>query len=49
MNLSTCTLEQLIEAERVAIKYTPKLALMISCEIYSRKEWQSRAKLERHT
>lgn len=36
MNLQTYTTEQLVEAERLAIKYTPKLALMLARE-YNRR------------
>lgn len=36
MNLQAYTVQQLIEAERLAIKYTPKLALLISKEYYKR-------------
>lgn len=36
MNLQPYTVQQLIEAERLAIKYTPKLALMLAKE-YNRR------------
>lgn len=36
MKLSAYTTEQLVEAERLAIKYTPKLALMLAKE-YNRR------------
>ncbi len=36
MNLQACTTKQLIEAERLAIKYTPRFALMLAME-YNRR------------
>lgn len=36
MKLSAYTTKQIIEAERLAIKYTPKLALMLAGE-YNRR------------
>ena len=36
MNLQYYTVQQLIEAERLAIKYTPKLALILAGEYNKR-------------
>lgn len=36
MNLKTATIEQLLEAERLAIKYSPRFALELSTEYYRR-------------
>ena len=36
MNLSTYTTQQLIEAERLAVKYTPRFALMLAKEYHKR-------------
>lgn len=36
MNLQTYTTEQLVEAERLAVKYTPWFALMLAME-YNRR------------
>jgi hypothetical protein len=35
--LKQASIEELLKAERIAIKYSPVFALMISKEIYNRK------------
>lgn len=37
MNLKTATIAELLEAERLAIKYSPRFALVLSAEYFRRK------------
>lgn len=38
MNIKTASIAELLEAERIAIKYSPRFALVLSAEYYRRRD-----------